>query len=181
MRNIDRGWRQYFGVDMMNNLEHTMRVVWIALMLARKEGVGDENTIIKMALAHDLAETRTGDHAQVQKVYVKEDETQAAQDLFAGTSIRNYENILHEYKKRTSIEAKIVKDADNLDIDLELKELEERGHRLPEQWVANRRFVRDTKLYTESAKKMWDEIQTSRPGSWSLTKQKWNTIPTAGK
>ena len=58
-----------------------------------------------------------------------------------------------------ALEAKIVKDADNLEVDIELKELEERGSQLPKKWQAVRRMVRDEKLYTQSAKELWDEIQ----------------------
>ncbi len=119
LRNIQRGWRQYFGIDMANNLEHTLRIIWLALMIARREGKGDESTIIKMALVHDIADTRTADHAYVQKVYVEEKDELASHDIFAETSISDFESILHVYKERKSIEAKIVKDADNLDVDLD--------------------------------------------------------------
>ena len=44
-------------------------------------------------------------------------------------------------------------------MDIELKELEERGSQLPKKWQAVRRMVRDEKLYTQSAKELWDEIQ----------------------
>ena len=61
LRNVQRGWRQHFGLDVANNLEHTFRVMVLALMIARKEGVKDEEKVMKMALVHDLAETRTVD------------------------------------------------------------------------------------------------------------------------
>ena len=89
---------------------------------------------------------------------------------------------LHQYEERDSIEAKIVKDADNLDVDLELKEIEEMGLvNQPNGKKLNRRMVRDTKLYTESAKKIWDEIQNSDPSNWHRNMNKWITDPNAGK
>ena len=138
--------------------------------------------IIKMALVHDVAETRTSDLSYVQKVYVTADESRAADDMFKNTMFGDLRKVLSLYEKRDTIEAKIVKDADNLDIDLELKEIEELGSKLPQKWTLNnRKFVRDEKLYTESAKKLWDDIQTSDPSNWHRNMNKWLTDPNAGK
>jgi hypothetical protein len=46
-----------------------VRVAWIALLLARYEGVGDPGVIVQMALVHDIAETRTSDFSYVQWLY----------------------------------------------------------------------------------------------------------------
>jgi putative hydrolase of HD superfamily len=181
LRNVQRGWRQHFGVDCANDLEHTMRVAWLALILARREGQGDEATILKMALSHDLAETRTSDHSYVQKVYIDEKEEAALHDLFDGTKVSDFETVARTYKRRDSIEAKLVKDADNLDVDIELKELEERGHQLPSKWRELRKKVRDEKLYTQAARDLWDELQTSDPAAWHIAANKWVKIPDAGK
>lgn len=181
MRNIQRGWRQHLGMDCANVLDHTLRVIWISLILARREMVKDEEKIIKMAMVHDLAETRVSDLDYVSKAYVTADEETAARDLFAGTVFNDLHEILKEYEKRDSIEAKIVKDADNLDVELELRELKEKGHQLPEKWARFRTLVRDEKLYTESAKLFWDEIQIADPASWHLKANKWLMMPDAGK
>jgi putative hydrolase of HD superfamily len=152
------------------------------LILARKEKAGNEEKIMKMALIHDTEETRTTDLSYIQKVYVKADEERASKDLFEGTALVDfYQDIFKEYKERKSLEAKIVKDADNLEVDLELKELEERGSLLPKKWQEFRRKVRDEKLYTDSAKELWDEIQKADVSSWHLVANKWLKIPEAGK
>jgi len=182
LRHVPRGWRQHLGFDVASDLEHTFRLIWLALLISRMEKQGDENLIIKMALVHDVPETRTSDHSYVQKVYVTADEERAANDMFKDTAFADLRVILAKYESRDSIEAKIVKDADNLDVDLELKEIEELGSQLPKKWEKlNRRMVRDEKLYTESAKKIWDEIQQSDPSNWHRNMNKWITDPTAGK
>ena len=182
LKNIQRGWRQHFGSDVANILEHSFRVAWIALMIARTEGVTSEEKILKMVLVHDLAESRTTDLSYVQKVYVHADEDKAARDLLDKTSLPDfYSEILKEYEERKSIEAKIVKDADNLDVDIELKELEERGSLLPGKWKTFRQKVRNEKLYTKTAKALWDEIEKSDPASWHMTANKWVKIASAGK
>ncbi len=182
IRNVNRGWRQHLGMDCASNTEHAFRVVFLALIIARMERVKDEEKIIKMALIHDLPESRTSDLSYVQKVYVSEDETLAANDQFDSTSLSDLnKSVLKEYKERKSKEAKIVKDADNLDIDLELKELGEQGSKLPKKFNKTRKMIFNEKLYTKSAKKLWMEIQKSDPSSWHLTANKWYKIPNAGK
>ena len=182
LRNLPRSWKQVLGMDVANDLEHMVRVMFLALIIARSEGVKDEGKILKMVLVHDLAETRTGDFNYVQKVYVDPDEHRAAKDLFAGTVLDSLrQTFLSEYEERKSIEAKIVKDADNLDVDIEMKEFEEQGSLLPKKWKAFRRKVRDEKLYTKSAKKLWELIEKSDPASWHMTANKWVKMPKAGK
>ena len=181
LRNIPRAWIQHLAADCASTLEHTLRVVFLALLIGRKEGVKNEEKLIKMALVHDLAETRTADLAYVHKVYTKTDDARAAKDQLAGTAFADLEKILQEYEKRGSKEAKIVKDADNLDIDLELRELMERGNLVAKKKQPLRRLVRDKKLYTKTAKKLWDEIQRSDPSSWHLSANKWLKVPRAGR
>ncbi len=181
LRNIPRAWIQHLAINCASNLEHTLRVVFLALLIARKEGVKSEETIIKMALIHDLAEARTADLAYVHKVYTTSDELRAAHDQFAGTMFEDLEELLKIYEKRATIEAKIVKDADNLDIDLELKEAIEQGSLAAKKKLPLRKLIPAKKLYTESAKKIWREIQTSNPSSWHLNANKWKKIPGAGR
>lgn len=181
LRNVQRGWRQHLATDCATDLEHTVRVAFLALVIARREGAGNEETILKMALAHDVAETRTSDLSYVQKAYVKADEPSALHDMFTGTHLADFENMVNIYERRDTIEAQIVKDADNLDVDLELKELEEKGHQLPVKWREFRRLIRNEKLYTNSAKQIWDEMQTADVASWHMSSNKWLKIPDAGK
>lgn len=181
LRNVQRLWRQHFGMDVANDLEHTIRVVWLALIIARMEKIVDEEKVLKMALIHDIAETRTSDHAHVHKSYVRSDERRAAHDIFSGTTVQDFEKLLNEYRSRESHEAKIVKDADNLDVDFELRELAEKGSKLPEKWIPGRRTIRDKKLYTKSAKKTWDLLQKSDSASWHISANKWLQSPRAGR
>jgi putative hydrolase of HD superfamily len=181
LRNLERSWKQTLSISVANDLEHTIRVIYLALLIARGEGVKNEEKIMKMALVHDVAETRTNDSNYVHKVYVETDEKLANKHIFEGTSFKDLnDEILREYEERKSIESKIVKDADNLDIDIELKELEERGSLLPKKWVGFRRRVRNEKLYTKTAKKIWDLIAKSDPASWHMKANKWVKSPKAG-
>lgn len=182
LRNMQRGWAQHIAIPTASVAEHSFRVAFLATIICRMEKQGDENKIIKMALTHDIGETRTSDLSYVQKVYVKEDDDKASHDAFVGTTLENfYSDTIKEYKERKSIEAKIVKDADNLDIDLEIKELVASGMEMPPKWHEFRKMVRDEKLYTKSAKKIWDDIQNSNIHDWHVAANKWLHVPGAGK
>ncbi|MCK4540207.1 HD domain-containing protein [Candidatus Parcubacteria bacterium] len=181
LKNVQRGWRQHLDMDCATVLEHTMRVIWIALIISRMENAGDENKIIRMAMVHDLPETRTSDLGYMQKIYVKADDALAANDLFSNTILKDfYDNEFRNYEDRNCVESKIVKDADNLDVDIELKEFEERGSKLPKKWKDIRKMVRDKKLYTNSAKELWDLLQKVDVSDWHLKANKWIKMPEAG-
>ncbi len=167
LRNVQRAWRQQMGVDVANNLEHSFRVAFIALVLARMEGVEDEGKILKMALMHDLEESRTADHTHFQKPYVELNKNKATKGVFDSTSLEDfYDEVYQEYSKLESIEAKIAKDADMLDIDFELKELEEQGHKIPAKWRESRDSIREGSFYTDSAKKLHKLVWETDRSDW---------------
>lgn len=169
LRHIQRTWKQFLNPDFENLSEHLLRVLWIALILAKYEGVTDTEKIMKMAIAHDLSESRSVDSHYISRQYVDRHEHEAISDTLSGTSIADeILAIWEEYEKRDCIEAKIVKDADSLDVDLELKEQEYRGLKLGADTLEGRRFVAEAKLYTDSAKKFWHMIQDSNPNDWHL-------------
>lgn len=169
LRHIQRTWKQFLNPDFADLSDHLLRVIWIALTLAKYEGIKNTGKILKMALIHDVSESRSVDSHYVSRQYVERHEHEAITDTLEGTAVRDeFLAIWEEYERRDCIEAKIVKDADSLDVDLELKEQEFRGLRLGEDTFEGRKFVAQTKLFTESAKQFWAAIQTSNPNSWHI-------------
>jgi len=165
MRHIERSWRQFGGASFANVAEHTFRVIWISLLLAQSEGANVEKTI-KLALIHDLPETRTGDVNYVQRQYTDTNETQALHETTEDTSIsKEMLQLWREYKSRQTLEAQIVKDADSLDCDLELQELKATGSTLPLELNATRNRVCE-QLYTKSAKQLFNRILRSNCHDW---------------
>lgn len=166
LRFLTRSWVQFLNPDFQNLAEHTTRVMWIAMVLSKHEGLKDTGKVVKMALVHDLSESRSGDLHYVSREYSTRNEHLAIQDVLQNTSL-NEEMIAlwEEYEALNTIEAKVVKDADYLDVDLELQEQEARGHTLKQFWKEMRHDVYK-KLNTKSAKKLWKLIQGSNPHSW---------------
>ena len=87
-RNIDRAWKQFFSANNANNAEHSFGVIWLALLLAKYEKNKNPEKILKMALVHDLGESRTGDAHYVSKNYTTRNEKKAIQDIFKDTVLQ---------------------------------------------------------------------------------------------
>jgi putative hydrolases of HD superfamily len=168
LRHVQRMWSRFLKPEFQNNTEHMYRVMWIALIIAKHEHATNHEKILKMALVHDITESRTGDVDYISRQYVKRDQDRAIGDMLTGTPLDpEMTELWREYERRDCIEAKIVKDADNLDIDFELQEQKASGHTTLFASKANMRAaVAATKLYTSTAKAMWEAIQGSSPHDW---------------
>ena len=129
-----------------------------------------------MCLIHDIAESRVSDISFMHRDYVTRHEELAETHVFQDTILEKEARVLlEEYNNRKSLEAKIVKDADNMDCDLELKELARIGDSAAIGMQKDHRStIRTKKLYTKTAKRMWDEIQKVDPNAWhQVLTNKW--------
>ncbi|HEY4478737.1 MAG TPA: HD domain-containing protein [Candidatus Paceibacterota bacterium] len=175
LRKVPRAWQQVLNGKVENIAEHIFRTALIAWTIAKREKA-DVAKVLRIALVHDLAETRATDIAFLHRDYVTRHEELAQKDIFEDTSLGDEAlSLLKEYEERESLEARIVKDADNLDVDLELRELAQNGDTSAAGMRKQHRpHVREVKLYTKTAKKMWDQIQKTGPNNWhqALT-NKW--------
>ncbi len=168
LRFVQRTWRQFFREDVANNSEHMFRVMWTALAISKAEKVKNEEKILKMALVHDIGESRCPDSNYLSKNYSTRDEDKALNDMLVSTEFeKEFVELFNEYHARKSIEAKIVKDADNLDVDFEIVEHAANGSTLIKNWKSKRALVYK-ELFTSTAKKMWKEIYNSDPNAWHV-------------
>lgn len=169
LRFIQRSWKRFLHPFAQNITEHTYRVIWIALIIAKQEGSVNCEKMLKMALVHDLPESRCGDVDYISRLYTSTNEAMGIEDIFKGTSVaEEFVSLWKEYEKKECVEAKIVKDADNLDVDLELNEQRVMGNDLHDIFTSKRKGTIDTILYTKTAKQIWKDIQSSNPHDWHL-------------
>ena len=168
LRFMDRSWKRFGNPDVANNTEHTMRVIWLAILLAKYENVQNIEKVMKMALVHDITESRTGDVDYMSRQYTERFEDKAIFEITENTSFDDFVEVWREYEKKSCIEAKIVKDADNLDIEFEICEQKSKGHNIGRVLTPKRNELVHPKLFTESAKKLWTAIQKSNPDDWHL-------------
>jgi putative hydrolases of HD superfamily len=172
MRHIQRTWKQFLNADFANLGEHTLRVTWIAMLIAKHEKVADIGKVAKLALVHDVAESRSVDVHYVSRQFATRHEPEAIAQTLGGTVFeKEFLELWHEVEAKETLESKIVKDADNLDVDLELREQASKGNTIGAKLAPMRKKVGATKLYTKTAKELWKLIQKADPHDWH-----WNSI-----
>lgn len=126
---------------------HSFGVCVTAMMLADKlhaRGVAlDTEKVLRMALLHDWAETRIGDTPRTATSYFgagvrKRAESAAFADVVKGAgSEGQYRALYHDYEQRETLEARLVKAADVIDLLVQALALERGGAKgLDEFWEA---------------------------------------------
>lgn len=127
---------QFLGSGAESVAEHIFRTVYIGYTLGHLAKDVDTDKMIKMCLFHDLPEARTGDLNYVNKKYVKADEAKAVNDLADtlpfGDEIKE---LILEFIKGESPEARLAHDADQLELILALKEHKDLGNKYADEWL----------------------------------------------
>ena len=127
---------QFLGSGAESVAEHIFRTVYIGYALSHMAGNVDMDKVTKMCLFHDLPEARTGDLNYVNKKYVKADTKKAVDDLAEtvpfGPEIRE---LIIEFEKGESTEARLANDADQLELILALKEYKDLGNTYADEWL----------------------------------------------
>src|SRR5579862_746885 len=169
LRFIPRQWKRFLNTDFANLAEHHFRVMWLALIIAKYEKA-DINNVLKMALVHDIMESRTGDADYLARQYVKRYEELGLKDMLAKTSLEKSEfmDLWREYEELETLEAKVVKDADLIDVDFELNEQAANGVGLKRAWKEQRGWVSQNRFKTKTAKKLLERLQKTDPHAWHL-------------
>ncbi|MGE5300403.1 MAG: HD domain-containing protein [Acidobacteriota bacterium] len=127
---------QFLGSGAESVAEHIFRTAYIGYALSHMAGNVDMDKVTKMCLFHDLPEARTGDLNYVNKKYVKADTKKAVDDLAEtvpfGPDIRE---LIIEFEKGESTEARLANDADQLELILALKEYKDLGNTYADEWL----------------------------------------------
>lgn len=166
LRFLNRTWTQFLNPNFANITEHSYRVLWIALILAKHEGEVDHAKLLKMALVHDLPEARTGDVHYISRMYTERHEDVAMKEAVKGTVLEDMYPLWEEYELRECLEAKLVKDADTLDVELEIEEQASVGIEWMQVLKEKRQKAVFPKLHTQSGRELWEKINTVKPHEW---------------
>lgn len=123
---------------------HSFGVSATAMLLADKfvaRGLAvNVEKVLRIALLHDWAEVRVGDMPRTATLYFgsearKQAETAAFSDVVAGVDEGLYSSLYDDYERRNSLEARLVKVADVIDLLIQVLALERAGARgLDEFW-----------------------------------------------
>jgi putative hydrolase of HD superfamily len=161
---------------------HSFGVAFAAMLLADEvaaRGVAlDVERVLRLALLHDLAETRTGDMPRTMADYYGKDvrkraERAAFDDIMRGLGTSQdgggvrYAELHEDYEERASLEARLVKAADIIDLLAQALMFERAGARgLNEFWEGaeerdfdleglSREVVRETIVALVRAREEW--------------------------
>jgi len=156
------GW-QFLGAGSESVADHVFRTTLIAFVLAQMDDSVDGDRVLRLALVHDLPETRTGDLNYVNQKYVEADEARAAHEMTEGLPFADeLRNLLSEYREERSPEAILAHDADQIEMLLQLKEHLDSGCPTAADWTP---FV-ERRLRTDTARNLARRILEQDSASW---------------
>lgn len=163
LKEIPRSGFHFLGVGRESVAEHVYSTTFIAFVMMQLHPEVDGRTLLGLCLVHDLPEARIGDLNSVHKAYVKADEGRAVADLVQGLAFGGrIRELIAEYNAGISPEARLARDADQLALILELKDLDDIGHHPPQSWLPHVLG----RLQTETGKALADAIMSTRRDAW---------------
>ncbi len=142
LKRLRRSGYLFYGLpDAEHIADHVFSVAWWAMVLAdrlRMEGYGvDVEKVVRMALIHEIGEARLGDLHYEARELLGEGVVQRAEEgalrrvlhpLDPGLRDR-YTALWKEFEEGKSLEARVVRLADRLDLLLQSLQYESQGHR----------------------------------------------------
>ncbi len=153
MKRLPRvGWLQRGVMPAESLADHSYRVALFAMVIAdamAQDTEIDIERVLRMALIHDLAETRFGDlPAPAKRYFAKNAKAIAEQNAFKDMTnpldgLSNYyQSLLQEEITAETLESQIVKMADRLELLLQVVEYELAGNQLvADLWVPAKHTV----------------------------------------
>jgi putative hydrolase of HD superfamily len=173
LKKTPRSGFQFLGSGSESVAEHVFRVATIGFTMARLDKEADAFTVVRMCLFHDIPESRTGDMNYVNKHYVDVREDQVVKDLAKTLPFGDeLQGLLEEFAKGESREAQLARDADQLDLILELKEHQDLGNSYAKDWI----HFALKRLKTDLGKRLAAQIlETDSTAWWFEGRDHWWT------
>ena len=149
LKNLPRtGWRFRGIKDAESIADHCYRVSLLSMILAdvlAEQGVPlDVEKVMRLALLHEVAEARIGDLPFPSLEYIPEEvkeagEQAAVESMFErfGPLQKKYIQLWQEFEEGTSIEGKLVRAADKLELMIQVLEYEKIGYRSLDKFWTN--------------------------------------------
>jgi len=168
LKRTPRTGYQFLGSGSESVADHSFRMAIIGYVLADEIDEADTHRTVLMCLFHDFHEARTGDQNYVNKRYNKICEDKALADMIENIPLGdNIKSIVDEFNKGATIEAMIARDADQLDLIMELKEQSDLGNKYANDWL----FYAKKRLQTDSAIKLAEDILKTDHTEWWFHKK----------
>ena len=153
----------FLGSGTQSVAEHLFRVAMIAYALCYFEPKADKNKVILMALTHDIGEGRVSDLNYVHQRYGRLIESKAVHDIAESVPFgKEIEDLYLEEQARETLEAKLVKDADQIEWIATLRAEEEKGNEKARKWAE----IAVKRLKNSSAQDLAKYIMNTHPDAW---------------
>ncbi|QQR82766.1 HD domain-containing protein [Candidatus Campbellbacteria bacterium] len=153
----------FLGSGSQSVAEHLFHVAMIGYALAYFEPKANREKIVLMSLFHDIGEGRTSDHNYVHQRYGRLAEPEAVKDIANSVPFgAEIQELFEEEQARKTLEAQLVKDADQLEWMATLRGEEIKGNVKAKKWIA----VTQKRLKTKAGKKLGRLLATTHPDSW---------------
>jgi putative hydrolase of HD superfamily len=162
LRKTPRTGYQFLGSGKENVAEHSFRAALVGFVLAEMAGADAEHTAM-LCLIHDFHEARTGDFNYVNSIYNSSKQRLAMEHALKGTGLR--ETLLplwDEQDAEESPEALLAKDADQIDLMLNLVEERNLGNPYAAKWLE----AALPRLVTPAGKELAEAILHSDHTDW---------------
>ena len=152
LKNLSRtGWRFRGIKDAESVADHCYRVSLLSMILAdvltEQDVRLDAEKVMRLALLHEIAEARIGDLPFPALEYIPEGvkeagERAAVESMFErfGLLQQKYIQLWEEFEKGTSIEGKLVRAADKLELMIQVLEYEKIGYRSLDKSLESSKF-----------------------------------------
>lgn len=163
---MPRAHTRTLGTTFDTIASHSFHVATIAYVISKMEGLTDQEAqkACTIAVFHDVAEARTGDHDFIAKKYNECDEERATKDQCK--HVVGWDGLLEcleEYEQRKSKIAQCVKDADHLAQMYHERVLMWQWNKLAQQRREDGMEKRVPYFFTESAKSIIEAMKQSNP------------------
>lgn len=153
----------FLGSGEQSVAEHLFHTAMIAYALAHLEPKADRSKVVLMALIHDIGEGRTSDHNYVHQRYGRLAEANAVEDIAASVPFgAEIAALFKEEQSKETLEARIVKDADQLEWISSLRSEEIKGNLKARSWIK----VAVKRLKTATGRKLGRTLLKVHPDAW---------------
>ena len=161
----------FLGSGRQSVAEHLLRTSYIAYALCHLTPEANKNRVIFLALMHDIGEGRTSDLNYIHQRYGRLAEGEAVKDIAASVPFGVEIKVAYEEEQaRETTEAKLAKDADNLEWIATLREEEVKGNIKARSWIK----IAEKRLKTEAGQAVGARLLTTNPDAWWFDeKDKW--------
>lgn len=153
----------FLGTGQQSVAEHLFRTALIGYVLSHRTPEANRDRVIFLCLLHDLGEGRTSDLNYVHQKYGRLAESKAIEDLaatlpFGGELL----DAFREVEAKSTLEARLAKDADQLEWLATLREEAVKGNTKAQGWAT----ITLQRLKTDAGKELGQLLLTTHPDHW---------------